>query len=55
MSVMGWPEYGCMTGKIVGKSFEHVIDNWLVQFDKDFSPTYPYNVIQIIHTAIIKE
>lgn len=51
--VLGCPEYGVESGKIVGKTFEHVIDTWLVEFNHDFSPTYPYKVIGVPHTAIV--
>lgn len=42
-------------GKIVGKSFIHVIDTWLVEFEGDFSPTYPFKVLGVPHTAILQE
>jgi len=54
MKVMG-SDVGILTGKIVGKGSEHIIDMWLIEFDRDFSPTYPYKVVSIIHTAIIVE
>lgn len=45
---------GLLKGVIVGKTFTHIIDTWLVKFDCDFSPTYPYQVVAIPHTAILK-
>jgi hypothetical protein len=42
-----------VTGKIVGKSFEHVIDMWLVLFDKSLDiPSYPYDVAPVQNTFI---
>lgn len=43
-----------LMGKIVGKGSVNVIDFWLVEFEKDFAPTYPYRVMSVIHTAFIK-
>ena len=45
---------GLLRGKIVGRGMVHVIDFWLVQFEKDFAPTYPYRVMQVPHTAVVK-
>lgn len=53
MAMMGMPEFGILNGKIVGKSIEHVLDHWLVDFGRDF-PRYPYNVVAVIHTAFVK-
>ena len=44
---------GIETGKIVGKSADHIIDQWLVEFSHDFSPTYPYRVVSVQHTFIV--
>ena len=55
MHCMGYPKNDIRIGIIVGKGMTHVIDHWLVQFDSDFSPTYPYKVVQIQHTFIIDE
>lgn len=55
MSKMGCESYGILHGKIVGKTFVHVIDTWLVEFDRSFEPSYPYKVVGIPHTAIIKK
>ncbi len=52
MSVMGGA--GFLRGVIVGKGMENVIDFWLVRFDKDFGPTYPFKVTQVLHTAFVK-
>ena len=52
MSKMGM-DMENMKGKIVGKSTSHIIDMWLVEFDMQFIPTYPYKVVAIMHTAII--
>jgi hypothetical protein len=54
MSKMGM-DMNIMEGEIVGKSFSHVIDMWLVEFGIQFIPTYPYKVVAIMHTAIIDE
>lgn len=40
-------------GKIVGKTFVNVFDTWLVEFDNDFGPTYPYKVVGIPHFCIL--
>ena len=46
-------------GKIVGKSSEHILDVWLIQFDRDSLvkaiPHFhsPYNTFAIQHTLII--
>lgn len=53
MSFFG-SELGIMSGKIVGKSMTHIIDNWLVEFDQDFAPTYPYKVFTVPHVAIVE-
>lgn len=45
---------GLLAGQIVGRSMVHVIDFWLVQFEKDFGPSYPYKVMQVPHTAIVR-
>lgn len=54
MDVMGCKEYGLLPGKIVGKGMEHIIDHWMVQFERNFAPTYPYKVVMIQHTAFLK-
>jgi hypothetical protein len=53
MSVMG-SDAGVISGKIVGKGSEHIIDMWMIEFDRDFGPTYPYKVVSVIHTAIVE-
>lgn len=45
---------GLYRATIVGKGMEHILDFWLVQFDKVFGPTYPFKVVQVPHTAFIK-
>ena len=40
-------------GKIVGKTFVNVFDTWLVEFDNDFGPEYPYKVVGIPHFCIL--
>ena len=52
MGVLGGTGY--LTGKVVGKGSENVIDFWLVEFDKDFGPSYPFHVTNVIHTAFVK-
>lgn len=54
MAVMGLPEYGILPGRIVGKSLEHILDFWLVEFNQDFAPMYPYTVVSVLHTAFVK-
>ena len=54
MARMGCQPYGILSGRIVGRSFVHVIDTWLVEFNRTFEPTYPYKVVGIPHTEIIK-
>jgi hypothetical protein len=59
MSVMGAAELDLMSGKVVGKASEHIIDYWIVDFgmslnkDKNFS-CYPFKVLSIPHIAIVK-
>ena len=53
-NLTGSKELGLLEGKIVGKTFTHIIDIWLVKFKCDFSPTYPFSVVAIPHTAILK-
>ncbi len=52
MSCFGFP-HSVRRGIIVGKSFTNVIDNWLVEFDSDFAPTYPFKVCVVPHTFIL--
>jgi hypothetical protein len=54
MDVMGTAPLGILRGKIVGKGTEHIIDMWLVEFEQNFAPTYPFKVVSIIHTAFIE-
>lgn len=54
MARMGMPEYGMLNGRIVGRSIEHIVDHWLVDFNQEF-PTYPYEVVAVLHTAIVDE
>ena len=53
MRVMGMNECGILTGRIVGKGSENVVDTWLVEFNQDFSPTYPFRVVSVLHTAFL--
>ena len=46
---------GIERGRIVGKSVTNVVDHWLVEFDHDFSPTYPYKVVSVQHTFILQK
>jgi hypothetical protein len=52
MSVMG--STGLLAGTVVGRGMENIIDFWYVQFKKNFAPTYPFKVIPVIHTAIVR-
>ena len=54
MNCFGFPPE-ILTGKIVGKSFEHIIDTWLVEFPRSFFPTYPFKVVPVQHTFILKK
>lgn len=53
MVKLGCPTYGILPGRIVGKGSEHIIDFWLVEFNMDFAPTYPYKVLSVFHTAFL--
>jgi len=52
MSCFGFPPK-IETGKIVGKASEHILDNWMVEFDHAFPPTYPFKVVTVQHTFIL--
>ena len=52
MAHLGCPP-GTLAGRIVGKGSTHVIDMWLVEFEQDFGPTYPYRVFTVPHVAIL--
>jgi hypothetical protein len=54
MSCFGFSDK-ILEGKIIGKSFTHVIDNWIIQFDCQFAPTYPYSALPVPHTFIIDQ
>jgi len=54
MSCFGFPPEIAM-GKIVGRGSEHIIDHWLVEFGHNFAPTYPYKVVSVQHTFILKK
>jgi hypothetical protein len=45
---------GLLQGKIVGRGSVNVIDFWIVEFEKDFAPLYPYRVLSVPHTAFVK-
>lgn len=53
MECFGFPPEIAM-GKIVGRGTEHIIDQWLVEFGHDFGPEYPYRVVSVQHTFILK-
>ncbi len=53
MAHLGWENGGTLSGKIVGKGSVHVIDMWLVEFEKDFGALYPYRVFTVPHVAIL--
>ena len=55
MSCFGFPEKEILSGKIVGKATEHIIDNWIVEFPRSFPPTYPYKVVIVPHTFILRK
>ena len=53
MSVLSSP-FGIMVGKIVGRAkIPDLIDYWMIEFDRDFAPDYPYPVVNVPHIAII--
>ena len=54
MSCFGFPPKIAL-GKVVGKSFTHIIDNWLIEFDEKPSTVYPFKVVPVPHTFIIDE
>lgn len=54
MAHLGSPSLGVLMGRIVGKGSAHIIDFWLVEFHRDFAPTYPYRVFSVPHVAILK-
>jgi hypothetical protein len=54
MAHLGSPALGILKGKVVGKGAEHIIDMWLVEFDRDFGPTYPYRALTVPHVSILK-
>ncbi len=45
---------GVLPGRVVGRGSIHVIDMWLIEFEKDFGPMYPYRVFSVPHVAILK-
>ena len=51
MKAMGVGD-GYLQGKIVGLATRHIIDHWLVEFERDFGSTYPYRVVSVQHTFI---
>jgi hypothetical protein len=53
MAHLGATEMGVLTGRVVGKGSVHIIDYWLIEFDSDFGPTYPYKVFSVPHVAIL--
>jgi len=53
MGHLGMANGKVLTGKIVGNGSVHVIDFWLIEFDQDFAPTYPYRVLSVPHVAIL--
>jgi hypothetical protein len=53
MGHLGWPIREILPGRIVGRGSVHVIDMWLVEFERDFGPTYPYRVSTVPHVAIV--
>ena len=55
MSCFGYGTDEIKVGTVVGKSFTHIIDFWLVEFKEDFSPTYPYKVLPVQHTFILDD
>lgn len=55
MSHFGATELGVLDGRVVGKGPVDVIDYWLIEFNIDFGPTYPYKVFSVPHVAILNE
>ena len=54
MSCFGVPPRIAL-GKVVGKSFTHIIDTWLIEFDEQPSAIYQFKVVPVPHTFIIDE
>jgi hypothetical protein len=54
MAHLGAPNFGTLPGRVVGKGSVHIIDFWLIEFNIDFGPTYPYKVFSVPHVAILK-
>jgi hypothetical protein len=54
MEVLGSLFPKILKGRVVGKSTEHIIDIWLVEFDQTFE-LYPYRVVAVPHIAIIEK
>jgi hypothetical protein len=52
MGVLG-SDVGLLPGTVVGKGSEHLIDYWLVEFNYDFGPAYPFRVMSVPHIAIL--
>lgn len=50
---LGMPEVGIVRGEVVGKAISHLLDFWIIKFDRNFGTTYPYKVISIPHTCIV--
>lgn len=46
---------GLVPVRIVGQASKGVFDIWMVEFRQDFGPTYPYRVVAVPHTMIIKK
>lgn len=53
MSVIDMRSYGLLPGRIVGRGPRNIYDLWLVEFNVDFSPSYPYKVLPILHIAFL--
>ena len=47
-------DLGILKGEVVGRATEHIIDIWMIKFDRAFGPLYPFKVIGVPHTAIVQ-
>lgn len=43
-----------LTGRVVGKSITGIVDQWLIEFAREFR-LYPYKVVSVPHTFILQK
>jgi hypothetical protein len=54
LSKMLYSTGGYENARIVGLHSQNILDVWLCEFNHDFAPSYPYRVVSIQHTFIVK-